>query len=101
MSINPNERIIIPDDDGVEHYFNVIYKFDIDELEQTYVIVAPVDEQENDEEEEIEVYAFRFEENKDKAKSKDDFHLYSIETDEEWDLVEEMLYILQTQNDTT
>ena len=87
MSLSEEERIIIPDENGDEHLFEVLFTFDIDETNQSYVAVVPI---EDTDEEEQEVFAFRYEE----EENEDDFKLFTIETDEEWDLVEELLNTL-------
>ncbi|OEH91518.1 DUF1292 domain-containing protein [Bacillus solimangrovi] len=87
MANEEKERIVIPDENGDEHLFEVLFTFDVDETEKSYMVVVPV-ETENDGDEEVEVFAFRFEETGDQP---DDIQLYPIDTDEEWDMVEEML----------
>ncbi|WP_067837186.1 DUF1292 domain-containing protein [Amphibacillus sediminis] len=87
MALAENERIIIPDENGEEHLFEVLFTFDVDQNNQSYIAVVPV-EQTDDEEQ--EVFAFRYEE---KA-NEDDLSLFAIETDQEWDMVEEMLNTL-------
>lgn len=72
------ERIIIPDEDGNEEVFEVLYKFDVPTTGNQYVMVVPV---EGDPEVD-EVYAFRYEDDG------DDIQLYLIEDDEEWEIVE-------------
>lgn len=90
MSLSEEERIIIPDENGEEHLFEVLFTFDVEENNTSYIAVVPVEQGEEDEEEEQEVFAFRYEE----QENEDDFALFQIETDEEWDLVEEMLNTL-------
>ena len=85
------ERIIIPDEHGDEHLFEVLFTFDVDETEISYVAVVPAEQIDD---EEVEVYAFRYEENEN-----DDFTLYPIEDDEEWEMVEEMLHTLADEED--
>ncbi|MBU5265818.1 DUF1292 domain-containing protein [Virgibacillus proomii] len=89
MALEEKERIIIPDENGEEHLFEVLFTFDVDENHQSYIAVTPV---EQSEEEEVEVYAFRYEE-----KDEDDLSLFPIESDEEWEMVEEMLNTLADQ----
>ncbi|WP_077299348.1 DUF1292 domain-containing protein [Virgibacillus pantothenticus] len=89
MALEEKERIIIPDENGEEHLFEVLFTFDVDEMNQSYMAVTPV---EQSEEEEVEVYAFRYEE-----KDEDDLSLFPIESDEEWEIVEEMLNTLAEQ----
>ncbi|WP_223069279.1 DUF1292 domain-containing protein [Paenibacillus caui] len=74
------EIIYIPDDEGNEEEFEVIMKFEVDGSDAKYMMVVPV---EPDDDESEEVYAFRYEEDG------DDLKLYTIESDEEWEIVEE------------
>ena len=68
------------DEEGNEEEFEVIMKFEVDGSDQKYMMVVPLTG-ENDEED--EVYAFRYEE------EGDDLKLYTIEDEEEWNMVEE------------
>ncbi|TLS39298.1 DUF1292 domain-containing protein [Pseudalkalibacillus caeni] len=95
MSKEERERIIIPDENGEEHLFEVLFTFDVDTTGNSYMAVIPVDS-ETDEEEEVEVFAFRFEE---KGEKDDDLELYPIESDEEWEMVEEMLNTFSENED--
>lgn len=95
MAIEPNERIIIPDEDGEEHLFETLFTFNVDETNASYVAVTPVEQAEV---EEVEVFAFRYEE---KGKDENDLALYPIETEEEWNMVEEMLNTLAENEDTS
>ncbi|SEO33991.1 Uncharacterized protein YrzB, UPF0473 family [Amphibacillus marinus] len=90
MALAENERIIIPDENGEEHLFEVLFTFDVDQNQQSYIAVVPV-EQSADEEQ--EVFAFRYEE----KGNEDDLALFAIETDEEWEIVEEMLNTLMEE----
>ncbi|MNJ76917.1 hypothetical protein D3C77_743030 [compost metagenome] len=56
-------------------------KFEVDGSDAKYMMVVPLDSDEDEEAE--EVYAFRYEEDG------DDLKLYTIESDEEWEIVEE------------
>ncbi|GAA0432248.1 MAG: DUF1292 domain-containing protein [Bacillota bacterium] len=91
MALEEKERIIIPDENGEEHLFEVLFTFDVDETSQSYIAVIPVEQSED---EEVEVYAFRYEE---KEKDDDDLSLFPIESDKEWEMVEEMLHTLADQ----
>jgi uncharacterized protein YrzB (UPF0473 family) len=82
------EIIYIPDDDGNEEEFEVIMKFEVDGSDQKYMMVVPVDQADD---EEGEVYAFRYEEDG------DDLKLYTIEDEEEWDMVEETFNTLMAE----
>lgn len=80
------DRIIIPDENGEEHLFDVLFTFDVEETGKSYMVVKPVEAPEDtDDDDYEEVFGFRYEENG------DDFNLFPIETDEEWDMVEEMI----------
>ncbi|SHF66868.1 DUF1292 domain-containing protein [Ornithinibacillus halophilus] len=85
MALEEKERIIIPDENGEEHLFEVLFTFDVDETNQSYIAVVPVEQKDD---EEVEVYAFRYEE---KESDDNDLSLFPIESDEEWEMVEEML----------
>ncbi|TPE67730.1 DUF1292 domain-containing protein [Halalkalibacterium halodurans] len=87
MAQEEKERIVIPDENGDEHLFDELFKFTVDETGKSYILLTPVGEEEG-EEEEAEVFAFRFE---DREGEENDIALFPIETDEEWDIVEEML----------
>lgn len=93
MGLEERERIIIPDENGEEHLFEVLFSFEVDETNQTYIALIPVEESEDDD---VEVYAFRYEEKED---DENDLSLYPIESDEEWDMVEEMLHTLTEESD--
>ncbi|WP_373892889.1 DUF1292 domain-containing protein [Virgibacillus natechei] len=93
MALEEKERIIIPDENGEEHLFEVLFTFDVDQTEHSYIALIPV---ERSEDEEVEVYAFRYEE---KTKDDDDLSLFPIESDEEWEMVEETLYALTDEED--
>lgn len=92
MALEEKERIIIPDENGEEHLFEVLFTFDVDETKQSYIAVVPVEQQDDDE---VEVYAFRYEE----KGAEDDLALFPIESDEEWEMVEEMLNTLADEED--
>ncbi|WNF37639.1 DUF1292 domain-containing protein [Bacillaceae bacterium IKA-2] len=87
MKNQERERIIIPDENGDEHLFEVLFTFDVDETEKSYMVLIAAGEEDSDDDE-VEVHAFRYEE---KGDSDDDLTLHPIETDEEWNIVEEML----------
>ena len=83
MQFEEPEIIYIPDEEGNEEEFEVIMKFEVDDSEQKYMMVVPLHEEEGEDEESEEVYAFRYEEDG------DDLKLYTIESEEEWNMVEE------------
>ncbi|TFB24890.1 DUF1292 domain-containing protein [Filobacillus milosensis] len=83
--MDERERIIIPDENGEEHLFDILFTFDVDETEKSYLVAVPADQAE---EEEQEVFAFRYEESE---TNDDDITLYQIDTEQEWEMIEEML----------
>lgn len=87
------ERIIIPDDEGNEMVFEVLFRFDVDQTGNQYVLVVP-EESEAGEDEAEEVYAFRYEED-----DEEQITLYKIEDDEEWDIVESTFQTLLEEED--
>ncbi|WP_226036987.1 DUF1292 domain-containing protein [Aquibacillus saliphilus] len=87
MSLEEKERIIIPDENGEEHLFEVLFNFDVDQTGNSYIAVVPVDQKDD---EEVEVFAFRYED----QNNEDDLSLFQIESEEEWEMVEEMLNTL-------
>ncbi|MRG29790.1 DUF1292 domain-containing protein [Laceyella tengchongensis] len=88
------EFLMIPNEDGTEEKFEILYTFESDETGKKYMFVAPADELENErnneDEEGVEVLAFRY------TEEGDDITLEMIEEDneQEWDLVEEMFNTL-------
>jgi len=80
------EYIFIPDDEGNEEKFEIIYQFDYED--KKYLLVTPADQDDDDE---AEVYAFRYEENS------DGMELYTIQTEEEWDIIEEVFNTLNEE----
>lgn len=82
------EVIMIPDEEGGEEAFEVIYTFELDDGRKYLMAVSAEDDGDGEEE---EVYAFRYEENG------DDLDLFLIEDDEEWEMVEEMFNTLMEQ----
>ncbi len=87
MGQEQQERIIIPDEEGNEHVFNVLYKFEVEDNEKTYVALVPI---EQEEEEQQDLYVFRIEED-----GEDDLRLFQIEDDAEWEMIEETIETLQ------
>ena len=84
------EIIYIPDEDGNEEEFEVIMKFEVDGSDKKYMMVVPLDGGGDDTD---EVYAFRYEEDGDELK------LYTIDDEEEWNLVEETFNTLLEEMD--
>jgi uncharacterized protein YrzB (UPF0473 family) len=97
MDFEENERIIIPDEDGEEQLFEILFQFDVDETGHSYIITTPVEQtEESDDEEGIEVFAFRIEDDED---DENGLRLFPIDSDEEWEMVEEMFYTLTEEGE--
>lgn len=97
MTEQEKERIVIPDENGDEHLFDELFRFHVDATNKSYLLVTPVgSDDEDDDDEEVEVFAFRYE---DREGEEDDIALFPVETDEEWEMVEEMLNTFQPEED--
>ncbi|MEK3981113.1 DUF1292 domain-containing protein [Psychrobacillus sp. FSL K6-2836] len=80
------ENITIVDESGNEQLCNVLFTFESDEFGKSYVLYYPIGAEE-DENEEIEIHASSFVPNEDG----EDGELLPVESDAEWDMIEEML----------
>ncbi|MGJ7921466.1 DUF1292 domain-containing protein [Neobacillus sp. LXY-4] len=78
-------NITVVDEQGNEQLCEVLFTFDSEEFGKSYVLYYPVGA--DDDEEDIEIHASAFTPNE----NGEDGDLMPIETDEEWDLIEEML----------
>ena len=88
MTENEKERFVI-EHEGEEHLFEELFHFTVEETGNSYMVLVPVEKgAETNEDGEVEVFAFRFEEAED---NNEVVSFYPIETDKEWDMVEEML----------
>ena len=80
------ENITVVDENGNEQLCEVLFTFTSDEFGKSYVLYYPIGAEE-DENEEIEIHASSFTPNEEG----EDGELLPIESDEEWDMIEEML----------
>ncbi|KAA6448796.1 DUF1292 domain-containing protein [Bacillus swezeyi] len=78
------KNITIVDDKGNEQLCEVLFTFDSDKFDKSYVLYYPIESQG---EEEIEIHASSFQPNE----NGEDGELMPIETEEEWDMIEETL----------
>ncbi|MCM2976744.1 DUF1292 domain-containing protein [Priestia aryabhattai] len=85
MSVEEN-KITIVDETGNEQLCEILFTFDSDQYNKSYVIYYPIGADQDDEEE-IEIHASAFTPSEDGQ----DGELQPIETEEEWDMVEEMV----------
>lgn len=79
-----DHHITVIDEEGNEELYEILFTFESDEFGKSYVLYYPAGAEE-DENGEIEILASSFTPGEESGK------LFPIETDEEWDLVEEML----------
>lgn len=86
-------NITVVDDEGNEQLCEILFTFDSEEFGKSYVLYYPVGEGEEDEEIEIHASAFI------PSEDNEDGELMPIETDAEWDLVEEMLNTFLEEED--
>ncbi|WJH32587.1 DUF1292 domain-containing protein [Paenibacillus aurantius] len=91
LNMEEPEIIYIPDDEGNEEEFEVIMKFEVDGSDKKYMMVVPVEAAEDEETD--EVYAFRYEEDG------DDLQLFTIDDEEEWNIVEETFNTLMAESE--
>ena len=83
---NEEQKITLVDEHGNEELYNVLFTFDSEDYGRSYVLLYP-SEAEADEEVDIQAYAFMPDENHDLGERE----LIPIESDKEWDMVEEVL----------
>jgi uncharacterized protein YrzB (UPF0473 family) len=77
--------ITIVDEDGNEELYEILLTFESEEFDESYVLLYPAGAAED---EEVEVLAFTYEEPEDDNLVGE---LGDVETDEEWDMIEEVL----------
>ncbi|WP_102263683.1 DUF1292 domain-containing protein [Mesobacillus jeotgali] len=87
-------NITVVDENGNEQLCEVLFTFDSDEFGKSYVLYYPVGAEDNDDEE-IEIHASAFTPSEDN----EDGELMPIETDAEWDMIEEMLETFLAEQD--
>ncbi|MDQ0161248.1 DUF1292 domain-containing protein [Aeribacillus alveayuensis] len=80
------KQITVIDENGNEQLCEVLFTFESEEFGKSYVLYYPVGVSE-EEDEEIEIHASSFIPNEDG----EDGELQPIETEEEWDMIEEVL----------
>lgn len=81
------QQITIINEDGNEKLYNILFTFNSEDYNRSYVFVYDAEEP-NDQEITIQAYAF---EDKDGDGEVDDNELIPIEDDDEWSMAEEVL----------
>ena len=87
-------NITVVDENGNEQLCEVLFTFDSEEFGKSYVLYYPLGAEDNDDEE-IEIHASAFSPSEDN----EDGELMPIETDAEWDMIEEMLETFLAEQD--
>lgn len=78
------EYITLIDDEGNEELYEILLTFESDEFEKSYVLLYPAGASDEDE---VDLFAFSYEDSDEGLEGQ----LGDIETDEEWDMIEEVL----------
>ncbi|MDQ0156054.1 DUF1292 domain-containing protein [Robertmurraya andreesenii] len=89
-----DNHITVIDEEGNEQLCEILFTFDSEEFGKSYVLYYPIGEDDTDDED-IEIHASAFIPSEDNK----DGDLQPIETDEEWDLIEEMLNTFLEEED--
>lgn len=79
-----HEHITIVDEHGNEELYEILFTFDSEDFQKSYVLVYPAG---TNEEEDVELQAFSYTEAEDGSTGA----LQPIQSEEEWDMVEEVL----------
>ncbi|MDZ7834156.1 MAG: DUF1292 domain-containing protein [Alkalibacterium sp.] len=79
-----HDHITIVDEEGNEELYEILFTFESEDFDKSYVLVYPAGTSEG---EEIELSAFSYKESEGGLEGT----LSSIDTDEEWEMIEEVL----------
>lgn len=88
------KQITVVDESGNEQLCQVLFTFENEEFGKSYVLYYPLGAEE-DEDEEIDIHASSFV----PADNGEDGELQPIETEEEWDMIEEVLAAFMDEQD--
>ncbi|MEK5325132.1 DUF1292 domain-containing protein [Aeribacillus sp. FSL M8-0254] len=81
------KHITVIDENGNEQLYEILFTFDSDEFDKSYVLYYPIGIDDEEDEEGIEIYAASYIPNEDGEGGK----LEPVETDEEWEMIEAVL----------
>lgn len=87
-----HEHITIVDENGNEELFEILFTFESEDFGKSYVLVYPAGTPEG---EEIELQAYSYVETEDGGEG----NLEPIESDAEWDMIEEVLNTFMEDED--
>ncbi len=88
------QNITVVDENGNEQLCEVLFTFDSEEFGKSYVLYYPVGA-DDDDQDDIEIHASSFV----PSESEEGGDLQPVETDEEWDMIEEMLNTFLAQEE--
>ncbi|AYF92751.1 DUF1292 domain-containing protein [Apilactobacillus bombintestini] len=91
------QRITLVDENGNEELYDILFTFDSEDFHKSYILVYPTG---SNDDEEVDIQAFALPEGDDPTDPQGG-DLQSIETDEEWDMVESVLNTLVDTDDST
>lgn len=92
---NGEKHITVVDENGNEQLHEILFTFDSEEYGKSYVLYYPVGADEDDEDD-VEIHASSYIQNE----NGDAGSLQPIETDEEWDMIEEVLNTFLDEEET-
>lgn len=78
-----NDVITLVDDEGNETLFNILFTFDSEDFDHSYILLYPADAAADDE---VDIQAYIF-----NPEDGNNGELQLIESDDEWDMVEQVL----------
>ncbi|MGF3067373.1 DUF1292 domain-containing protein [Facklamia sp. P12945] len=78
------DYITVVDEEGNESLYEILFTFDSQDYNKSYVLIYPAGA---NEEEEVEIQAYSYKENPDGTSG----DLQAIETEEEWNMIDEVL----------
>lgn len=78
-------QLSMVDENGNEVLYDILLTFDSEEFNKSYILIAPSET--SDDDEDVEVLAYSFTEKEEDGSIED---LFPVETDEEWDMIEEV-----------
>lgn len=81
---NEDEFITLVDPEGNEELYEILLTFESDEFEKSYVLVYPAGKADD---EEVDIFAFAYDDSDEGLEGQ----LIEIESEEEWDMIEEVL----------
>lgn len=89
------ETFTVVDENGEEHVCEVLFTFESEDFGRSYVLYHILDGEPVDDDEEIEIHAAAFL----PSETEEDGDLLPIESDEEWDMIEEVLGTFLAEED--